>query len=101
MAKTVAPGKIDIPHIDTFIANALPDPFDERDLEYRPRLEPLPSVLDQRTGFDKNYVMRQFGSSCTGHALAAVINTVLSRGSMDGGHDRPAQAPHVSPYMLY
>src|SRR6266498_3264506 len=32
MAKTVAPGEIDIPHIDTFTANALPDPFDERDL---------------------------------------------------------------------
>jgi len=105
MAKTVAPGEIDIPDIDTFIANALPDPFDERDLEYRPRLEPLPPVLDQRTGLSKRYVMRQVGSSCTGHALAAVINTVLSRGlsrgTGDGGRGRAAQAPHVSPYMLY
>jgi len=70
MAKTVAPGEIVIPNIDTFAANALPDPFDERDLEYRPRLEPLPPVLDQRTGFSRRYVMRQVGSSCTGHALA-------------------------------
>jgi hypothetical protein len=101
MAKTVAPGEITIPQIDTFAANALPDPFDERDLEYRPRLQPLPAELDQRTGFSKRYVMRQVGSSCTGHALAAVINTVLSRGSGDGRRSRPAQAPHVSPYMLY
>jgi acetyl esterase/lipase len=101
MAKTVTPGEITIPQIDTFIANALPDPFDERDLEYRPRLQPLPPELDQRTGFSKRYVMRQVGSSCTGHALAAVINTVLSRGSGDGRRSRPAQAPHVSPYMLY
>jgi len=101
MAKTVAPGEITIPQIDTFAANALPDPFDERDLEYRPRLQPLPVELDQRTGFSKRYVMRQVGSSCTGHALAAVINTVLSRGSGNGRRSRPAQAPHVSPYMLY
>ena len=101
MAKTVAPGEITIPQIDTFAANALPDPFDERDLEYRPRLQPLPAELDQRTGFSKRYVMRQVGSSCTGHALAAVINTVLSRGSGDGRRSRPPEAPHVSPYMLY
>jgi hypothetical protein len=101
MAKTVAPGEIDIPHIDTFTVNALPDPFDERDFEYRPRLEPLPSELDQRTSVSRRYVMRQVGSSCTGHALAAVINTVLSRRTGKGGRGRPAKAPHVSPYMLY
>jgi hypothetical protein len=101
MAKTAAPGEIDIPHIDTFIANALPDPFDERDLEYRPRLQPLPPQLDRRTEHSKSYVMRQVGSSCTGHALAAVINTVLSRGTGTGGQSRPAQPPHVSAYMLY
>ena len=100
MAKTVAPGEIDIPQIGTFTANALPDPFDERDLDYRPRLAPLPPELDQRTGFSKRYVMRQAGNSCTGHALAAVINTVLSRGAVGGGR-RLAATPHVSPYMLY
>jgi hypothetical protein len=31
-------------------ANALPDPFDELDLLYRPKLEPLPRRLDQRAG---------------------------------------------------
>jgi hypothetical protein len=98
MAKTVAPGEINVPNIDTFIANALPDPFDARDLDYRPRLEPLPATLDQRTADSKRYVMRQVGSSCTGHALAAVVNTVLARGT---GNGRPAEAAHVSPYMLY
>jgi hypothetical protein len=101
MAKTVAPGEIEIPHIGTFVANALPDPFDERDLEYRPRLEPLPPTLDQRTGLSRRFVMEQVGSSCTGHALAAVINTVLSRPTGKGGRSRAATAPHVSPYMLY
>src|SRR4029453_12811136 len=101
MAKTAAPGEIDIPHIDTFITNALPDPFDERDLEYRPRLQPLPPTLDQRTGHSKSYVMRQVGSSCTGHALATVVNTVLSRDTGNGGGTQPAKPPHVSPYMLY
>jgi hypothetical protein len=101
MAKTAAPGEIDIPHIDTFITNALPDPFDERDLEYRPRLQPLPPTLDQRTGHSKSYVMRQVGSSCTGHALATVVNTVLSRDTGNGRRSQPAQPPHVSPYMLY
>jgi len=70
MAKTVALGEIEIPHIGTFVANALPDPFDERDLDYRPRLEPLPPTLDQRTGLSRRFVMEQVGSSCTGHALA-------------------------------
>jgi hypothetical protein len=50
MAKTVAPGEIAVPQINTSIANALPDPFDERDLEHRLRLQPPPSELDQRTG---------------------------------------------------
>jgi hypothetical protein len=100
MAKTVAPGEIVVPRIDTFMANALPDPFDERDLEYRPRLQPLPHVLDQRTEVSK-HVMQQTGSSCTGHALASVINTVLSHPVPDGRRSKPVQSPHVSPYMLY
>jgi len=41
MAKTVPPGTISVPGTGTFVANAVPDPFDERDLEYRPRLGPL------------------------------------------------------------
>ena len=101
MAKTVAPGEIHVPQIGMFTANAQPDPFDERDLDYRPRLQPLPPELDQRIESGPRYVMRQAGSSCTGHALAAVINTGLSRGAGRDAHGRPATPPHVSPYMLY
>ena len=102
MAKTVPPGTIVIPQVGAFSADALPDPFDERDLEYRPRLEPLPVVLDQRQGTDERYVMRQDGNSCTGHALAAAINAVLARPA-PAADDGPAREPypHVSPYMLY
>jgi hypothetical protein len=102
MAKTVPPGTIVIPQVGAFSADALPDPFDERDLEYRPRLEPLPVVLDQRQGTDERYVMRQDGNSCTGHALAAAINAVLARPA-PAADDDPAREPypHVSPYMLY
>ncbi|MGH4006752.1 MAG: hypothetical protein ACRDTH_01035 [Pseudonocardiaceae bacterium] len=100
MAKTVQPGTITIPGIGEFAANALPDPFDARDLEYRPRLQPLPAVLDQRQGGRERYVMTQDGNSCTGHALAAVINTVLARSEAVGKNGAVAY-PHVSPYMLY
>ncbi|HXV99782.1 MAG TPA: hypothetical protein VEC93_15300, partial [Anaerolineae bacterium] len=79
MAKTLPPGIIPIPGIANFVANAVPDPFDERDLEYRPRLEPLPPMLDQRDEVEKRFVLMQKGNSCTGHAVAAVINTVLAR----------------------
>ena len=102
MAKTVPPGTIAIPQIGEFAADALPDPFDERDLKYRPRLQPLAIALDQRQGPAERYVMRQQGNSCTGHALAAVINAVLARpatASDDGAAKGPY--PHVSPYMLY
>ncbi len=97
MAKTVPPGTIVIPQVGAFSADALPDPFDERDLEYRPRLEPLPVVLDQRQGTDERYVMRQDGNSCTGHALAAAINAVLARPA-PAADDGPAREPypHVS-----
>ena len=85
MPKTAAPGNVVIPHVGDVVLNAVPDPFDERDLEYRPRLQPLPVSLDQR----KNpYVMLQKSNSCVGHALATMINTVLRR-------------TRVSPYMLY
>jgi hypothetical protein len=100
MAKTVQPGTITIPGIGEFAANALPDPFDSRDLEYRPRLQPLPAVLDQRQGSKERYVMHQDGNSCTGHALAAVINAVLARPEVINGNAAAAY-PHISPYMLY
>jgi hypothetical protein len=89
MPKTAAPGTIDIPGIDTFQANAMPDPFDGRDLLYRPRLDVLPHVVDGRRG---RHIYRQDGQSCTGHAVAAVINHVLRA---------RAAKQRVSPYMLY
>ncbi len=91
MPKTVAPGTIDVPGVDTFHTNALPDPFDARDLEYRPRLQVLPSDIDQRAAAP-HYVYTQSGQSCTGHAVAAVINHVLRA---------TTPAKRVSPYMLY
>jgi hypothetical protein len=107
MAKTLPPGTIKVPNVATpFSANAVPDPFDERDLEYRPRLEPLPPLLDQRDP-DTQFVLLQKGNSCTGHAVASVINTVLARAvlgpqPLNGGIERPKPAPiYVSPYMLY
>ncbi len=92
MAKTLAPGTVTIPRVGTFVANAVPDPFDERDLEYRPRLQPLPAVLDQRATGLKRHILFQKGNSCTGHAVATLINTVLAP---------TTRLPRVSPYMLY
>src|SRR5829696_6823297 len=96
MPKTVPPGQIEIPKVGTFIANAMPDPFDGRDLEYRPGLQPLPTTADQRALREK-YVLRQKGQSCTGHAVATLINAVLARTVKA----KDAVFPHVSPYMLY
>ena len=102
MAKTIAAGSIDIPGVGTFAANAVPDPFDARDLEYRPKLQALPPIVDQRAG---QVVLHQVGQSCTGHALAAVINTVLAHPAppADGRRAAPRgrATPRVSPYMLY
>ena len=47
-----------------------------RDLQYMPRLQLLPKSIDQRTA-GRRYVYRQQGQSCTGHAIAAVVNHVL------------------------
>jgi hypothetical protein len=89
MPKATPAGQVTLPH-DVFEANAVPDVFDARDLEYRPRLDVLPRSLDQRP--KRAYVMTQEGSSCTGHAVAAMVNAILW-----------SQADHtrVSPYMLY
>jgi hypothetical protein len=95
MPKTVPPGSVVIPGIGEFVANAVPDPFDERDFEYRPRLQVLPAEMDQRDTSRRRVVLEQKGSSCTGHAVAAVINTVLAQSN---GRRR---IPRISPYMLY
>lgn len=113
MPKTAAPGTIDIPGVATFKANALPDPFDARDLEYRPRLQLLPESIDRRADLDRHVVLKQQGQSCTGHAVAAMVNTIIGnlereRGGATGQASRvganPPKAPslpRVSPYMLY
>src|SRR5688572_8328459 len=97
MAKTQAPSQVEIGK-HTFITNALPDAFDERDLKYQPRLSPLPNSLDQRrTAHGKvRHVLTQAGNSCTGHAVASVINIVLLQTRK--GRRAPVT---VSPYMLY
>jgi hypothetical protein len=103
MPKTAPAGEIEISSGERFATNAMPDPFDQRDFDYRPRLQPLPAVLDQRVGPAERHVMRQDGNSCTGHALASVINAVLARTALDAS-ERPQPDPpwpHVSPYMLY
>ncbi|HEV2126614.1 MAG TPA: hypothetical protein VGW38_27965, partial [Chloroflexota bacterium] len=95
MPKTVAPGRIAIPGIGEFVANAVPDPFDARDFPYRPRLQMLPTQMDQRSIKAHRVVLEQRGNSCTGHAVAAAINTALAQSHLQ---DEPLR---VSPYMLY
>ena len=95
MPKTVPPGSVAIPGVGEFVANAVPDPFDARDFEYRPRLQPLPASIDWRDAPGRRTVLHQQGSSCTGHAVATIVNTVLARAA--GRH----RGPQVSPHMLY
>ncbi len=83
----------------TFTTNAMPDPYDLRDLEYRPMLQPLDPVVHVERNDAAFLVLSQDGSSCTGHAVAATINTVRARQAA-----ATAVAPSVepvSPYMLY
>ena len=67
----------------------VPDVFDARDLEYRPRLQALPKEVERPKD---RYVMTQDGNSCTGHAVAAMVNAILANQD---------DTTHVSPYMLY
>ena len=94
MAKAVAPGTVEIGSGEGFAATAVPDPFDARDLEYMPRLAPLPVSVNQTAAH--HVVLHQEGSSCAGHAVAGLIDTVLAR--VPGADGTP---PRVSPYMLY
>jgi pimeloyl-ACP methyl ester carboxylesterase len=88
MTKTQTPSSIEIDGVGVFTTNAVPDPFDERDLIYRPRLAPLKVRFDQRDDKKKHlFVLHQAGNSCTGHAVASLIQTVTRS--------------LVSPYMLY
>jgi hypothetical protein len=97
MAKTNVATTIEIAG-NKIEANVKPDAYDLRDLEYRPRLEPLDPVVDARPEGGLFTVLTQKGSSCTGHAIAAVINTVLARQAQRLETPIPDR---VSPYMLY
>ena len=99
MVKTNAPSAVTVAG-KTFGTNALPDQFDARDLVYRPKLQLLPNVLDQRAG---QPILDQIGQSCTGHAVAGLIDTVLSVPlPTTPEHGAPNKTTtRVSPYMLY
>jgi hypothetical protein len=99
MAKTVAAGEIQIPHIGTFVANALPSRSTSATSTTaasgavaayaRPADSAEPALRD---GAGRQVLYRP-------RSLAAVINTVLSRPTGKDGRSRAAKAPHVSPYM--
>ena len=77
MAKSLPPGSIR--HAGTaFITNAVPDPFDDRDFEYRPKLDPLPDRIDPPDSSIRP-VLTQTGDSCSGFALATAINAVYEK----------------------
>src|SRR5438552_9828994 len=99
MVKTHAPSQLTVGR-RTFTTDALPDPFDQNDLVYRPRLQLLPEMLDRRAGVP---LLDQKGQSCTGHAVAALIDTVLAKPlSKTPEHGAPNRTTtDVSPYMLY
>jgi hypothetical protein len=95
MPKAAAVGTVPVPNVATpFIANVPPDPFDARDLMYRPRLQLLDDAVDRRSNA---VVLTQKGNSCTGHAVAAMIDTVFAQKPLAAN----AQPIRVSPYMLY
>lgn len=85
MPKTAEAGQIQVGG-QSFNLRVKPDVFDARDLDYRPKLQMLPPEVSPPPGVP---ILRQSGNSCTGHALAAVINTALGPGTQ------------ASPYMLY
>lgn len=101
MPKAAALGKVSVPGVHKpFLANVPPDPFDARDLLYRPRLQLLDDCVDRRSNA---FVLMQEGNSCTGHAVAAMIDTVFAQKAL---REKPARgakrtADRVSPYMLY
>ena len=70
------PGEVTLDH-GTFQANVQPDVFDAQDLDYRPRLQVIPHERDWRA--EDRYVMEQVGYSCTGHAVAAMVNAILAQ----------------------
>ncbi len=77
MPKTTTGSTVELAH-DTFETNARPDPFDERDLPYRPRLQLLPRSIDQRTA-DRRY--DEFpGETDAGSSLRAAFKGWFNHG---------------------
>jgi hypothetical protein len=97
MAKTHAKGSIQVGG-QRFTTNARPDAFDLRDLEYRPSLRALPPELGAVPNGLAFRVLTQKGESCTGHAMAAMVDTVLGLQAIELRLPEPMP---VSPYMLY
>ncbi len=85
--------------IDEHILNVRPDPVDFRDLYFEPGLVELPTWVDPMPLADMGLVVRNQGSegSCTGQALAAVVD-IQNIVRFDDGADVP---PRVSARMLY
>jgi hypothetical protein len=107
MAKTQTPGEMDIQG-GNVQANVVPDPFDERDFEYRPRLQPLPATLDNRhpnRQRRRSLVLNQRTTeACTGFAVATLINIVRARIFAEQAAtagEKPALPEPVSHFMLY
>ncbi len=93
---------VELPSGATFEASVVPDAFDARDLDYRPRLQPLLRELECRP--EDRWVTTQAGSSCTGHAVAAMFNAVHATQVRQEQAAAPGTARpvvHASPYMLY
>jgi len=88
-----------LPNIDGNVLNVRPDPVDFRDEIYQPRLAELPSWLVPDPLANLGLAVRQQGSesSCTGQALAAVIDLQNVK-RLRHGADVPAR---VSARMLY
>ena len=101
MVKTNAPsGSRSV--VDRSRPNALPDPFDELDLLYRPKLQPLPPTprpagrpADPRPG--RQLVHRARGRGPRRHGPRRGPGPRRQR----HGAPRDLAGPRVSPYMLY
>ncbi|GHF63785.1 hypothetical protein HNQ07_004546 [Deinococcus metalli] len=99
MPKMVEDGEIQV-GAQAFTLQVKPDVFDARDLPYRPKIPLLPERLEPDLDA---LVLTQVGQSCTGHALAAVINTARAAARRTPRRKRVTLSPdeQASPYMLY
>jgi hypothetical protein len=77
---TTVPWRSDVTGASRFIANAVPDSFDERDLKYRPRLELLPETFHNPSDDDVFKLLQQDGQSWTRQARAALVNMAPGSG---------------------